>query len=144
MTTAIITTSPARFYAGQVVVDDLANETYEVESQGPKNVRAATAAGQVWRIDARRLRLATDEESEAFRAKKVKTDFFYPGNVVRFTGTSPRTPEGLWVVTKDNGNGYNLVRLGGDTSGRYYRSVPAASIKKVTVADVGTDGFTNV
>jgi hypothetical protein len=137
-------TTTARYYAGQIVVDTVSGTTYEVENHAQKNVRAKNAAGQVWRIGPGRLRLATEAESRAFRDSKVETTFFYAGNVVRFKGTGPKTPQGLWVVTKETPNGYNLVRLGGDNTGRYYRSVSASSIEKADVADLAGIQFVNV
>lgn len=148
MTMSSITTSPiatrtARFYTGQVVVDTVNGEVYEVEAQTQKNVRATNAKGQVWRISPGRLRLATAEEAEAFRASKVQTDIFYPGNIVKFVGTI-KAPAGLWVVTKDTPSGYNLVRFGGDNTGRYYRSVPAASLTRATAQELHAEPFLNV
>ena len=60
-------------------------------------------------------------------------EWFDAGNLVKPHGAR-KVPPGIYVVLADKGRMVNIVALGGDPNGRYWR-VPPAMLKKITVDD---------
>jgi hypothetical protein len=144
MPTATVTPiRPVRVYPGTIGVHVRTGMAYRVVSAGTKNYRAATYDGTEYNIPLAGLRPASVEEVEAFTALEPPPVFFYAGNVVRFK-PGGKAPSGIYVVTKETTTGYNLSPLGGDLTGKYYRSVPAAKIEKVGAFHVDLIGIANV
>lgn len=137
--TAIVETVPILFY-GYVFADKYDNKLYKVVKCNPAKVRALGMDGQIWNLHYGRTRNATEQEKaryaewEASREQaQVSSPLLRLGHVVRFKDPQPGklSQVGLFVVTKTNDAGYNLVRLGGELSSMYFRSVPGMFLERV-------------
>jgi hypothetical protein len=123
------------FWVGDVVRDKIDHKLYEVKKINPKNVKCLAADGRTWNVDFRRLVKASDVEEQRYRGqvleRETTTELLRLGHVVKFKVATKPAMQGLFVVTKENPDGFNLVNLGGNLQRQYYRTVPAHMLEKV-------------
>lgn len=130
----IVSSFPA-IWTGSIVVDKIDNKTYKVAKVNPTNVKCITAAGALWNIHHARLRPATAEEQEAFKAQEPSAPAkpLRLGSVVRFMGTYAKKhgTAPMVVIKSKPGDLVSLCYLGGDAHQRYFPSVPTRSVELV-------------
>lgn len=119
---------------GDIVVEKKTGNAYEVEKANPSNIKCIDAAGKRWSVPRPLLREATDTEASAFRGSRFEREvgeILRLGHVVKFKVPTKPNMQGFFVVTKVNPDGVNLVNLGGNLQGQFYRSVPERMLEKV-------------
>jgi len=127
-------------YEGMVVKTRGGSEYLVTSARGTKNLKGrriengvvTDAMYQVPRSGVVDTRNLTDAESASMAQELEAALAFQLGSVVTFKNPPKNTAAGdKFVVFKDNGDTFNLVRLGGDPRGVYYRSVPSTALSVV-------------
>ena len=115
-------------------------EYYVTSTRGSKNIKGrlienGVVTGKLYQIPRAGVtdtRDITSAEAEAMSKELTEALAFTLGSVVTFKKAPKNTEDGdKFVVFKDTGDAFNLVRLGGDPRGVYYRSVPASALNLV-------------
>lgn len=123
------------FWTDDIVRDKIDGTLYQVKKINPKNVKCLAADGRTWNVDMRRLEKASEADASEFRGKvferETTVELLRIGHVVKFKAATKPNLQGLFVVIKENADGFNLVNLGGNLQRQYFRTVPAQLLEKV-------------